>query len=206
VKRGSGYSILYAAILGLVCALALTAVDSFTAARKAANEEAEEVRNILTVLGVPFDDTALSAELLTAYEENVETEQLGDITYYVYDHPEAGRLRATRFRGAGLWGPIEGLLCLENDLRTISAISFYRQEETPGLGGEIGSKTFQDQFRGKSIVDATGAAGIRIVGDGAEAVNEVDAISGATMTGDKVEDMLNDVIGRIAGGGGRGGE
>ena len=32
------------------------------------------------------------------------------------------------------------------------------------------------------------------------ASNEVDAISGATMTGDKVEEMLNSLIGELTGG------
>ena len=55
MKRGSLYTLIYAAVLGLVCALTLTVVDGFTATRKAENAEAEEVRNILTVLGVPVD-------------------------------------------------------------------------------------------------------------------------------------------------------
>ena len=39
--------------------------------------------------------------------------------------------------------------------------------------------------------------GIRIVRDGASEANEVDAITGATMTCEKVEAMLNATIRRI---------
>ena len=84
-------------------------------------------------------------------------------------------------------------MCLKNDLRTIYGLSFYKQEETPGLGGEISADGFRDQFQGKVVATDT-EIGIRIVRDGADADNEVDAISGATMTCDKVEAMLNELI------------
>ncbi len=195
--KHSGYAVAYAAVLGLACALALTAVDGVTASRKKANAEAEEIRNILTVLGVPFEPGAGASGLIATYESTVAREDRGGLTFHVYDHPERGRLRATRFSGQGLWGAIEGFLCLEEDMRTIYALSFYRQEETPGLGGEISSEGFLEQFRGKSILGPSGDAGLRIVGDGADGINEVDAISGATMTSDRVQTMLNDVIDSI---------
>ncbi len=200
--KRSTYSILYAAALGLVCALALTAVDRATEERKAANARAEEVRNILTVLGVPFDAGASAAGLLATYGETVSEEERADVDFFVYDNPEAGRLSATRFEGPGLWGPIEGFLCLEEDMTTIYAVSFYRHEETPGLGGEISSDWFQGQFRGKSIIDGSGIPGIHIVNNGADRIVEVDAITGATMTGDKVEEMLNSLIEELASGSG----
>jgi Na+-transporting NADH:ubiquinone oxidoreductase subunit C len=198
--KRSSYSILYAAVLGLACALALTAINRATEERKAANARAEEVRNILGVLDVPFEPGASSARLLEVYRRNVSEETTGGVTFYVYDHPDEGRLYSTRFEGAGLWGPMEALLSLREDMRTIFEVSFYRHEETPGLGGEISSYWFEDQFRGKSIVDEGGEPGISIVQAGAQGVSEVDAISGATMTGDRIEKMLNDLIDRIVSG------
>jgi len=202
VKRGSLYTLVYAAVLGLVCALTLTAVDGFTATRKAANARAEEVRNILVVLGVPVDADAAPQELLRIFEDSVTEEERGTRTSYSYDHSSKGLLRAVRFAGPGLWGPVEGFLCFEEDMRTISAVTFYKHEETPGLGGEISSSAFTDQFEGLSAVDPDGNPGIRVVGDGADGINEVDAISGATMTSDKVEDMLNRVLQEMVGRGG----
>ncbi len=202
MKKGSLYAVFYAATLGIICALALTAVDGFTASRKAANARAEEVRNILTVLDVGFDSAATSSELLAVYERDVRTESRGELTFYTYEHPEVGKLSSVRFDGPGLWGPIEGLLCLREDMTTIHAVSFYRHEETPGLGGEISSDAFQDQFRGVSILGPSGVPGVGVVGDGADEPNEVDAISGATMTCDKVEEMLNRIIEEVRAGGG----
>jgi Na+-transporting NADH:ubiquinone oxidoreductase subunit C len=194
--KGNLYTLGYAAFLAIVCATALTAMDRFTADRKLANEQAEETRTMLGVLDVPFDESAPAEELLSIFEENVRTESRGGLEYYVYDHPKAGTLWAVRFAGQGLWAPVEGLLCLRSDLRTIYRISFYKQEETPGLGGDISTDWFQDQFRGKLIATDT-VTGIRVVRTEAEGPSEVDAISGATMTCDKVEAMLDNVIQQI---------
>jgi Na+-transporting NADH:ubiquinone oxidoreductase subunit C len=200
VKKGSLYTLIYAAVLGLVCALTLSAVDGFTAGRKAANARAEEVRNILGVLDISAEADASPDELLGVFDAKVTEEERGGRVFYSYDHPERGLLRAVRFAGPGLWGPVEGFLCFEEDMETISAVSFYRHEETPGLGGEISSSEFTGQFEGLSAVGPDGSPGIRVVGDGADAPNEVDAISGATMTSDKVQEMLNRVIQEVVGG------
>ena len=58
---------------------------------------------------------------------------------------------AVGVKGPGLWGGIEGILALEPDMKTIKGLTFYKQEETPGLGGEIAGSDFRDQFIGKRI-------------------------------------------------------
>jgi Na+-transporting NADH:ubiquinone oxidoreductase subunit C len=84
-------------------------------------------------------------------------------------------------------------------MRTIRGLTFYHHEETPGLGGEISADWFREQFVGKKIVDASGKGGIVIRMGGDLAGNEVDGITGATMTCDKVQEMLNNVITDIIG-------
>ncbi len=194
--KGSLYTIVYATVLGLVCALLLTGADRFTAPFRQANKKAEEVRNILSVLGVPFEPRSSSQELLETFEKNVRAESPDGLKLYVYADGEAVQAVAVAFAGQGLWGPIKGFLSLQPDMKTIRGVAFHEQEETPGLGGEIGSDWFRDQFKGKSIEDEGGKPGIRIR-RGGTGPNEVDAITGATMTCEKVETMLNEVITRI---------
>ena len=118
---------------------------------------------------------------------------------YVFANEGEVQAVAFPFAGPGLWGPIKGFLALEADLRIIRSIAFHEQEETPGLGGEIGADWFKRQFEGKSILSSDGVPGIKITrGDGASEPNEVDGITGATMTCDKVEEMLNQAIAKIA--------
>ena len=79
-------------------------------------------------------------------------------------------------------------------------VTFYEQEETPGLGGEIVTENFRSRFEGKQIVNQTGKPGIDIVPGGTEQTgqNEVVGISGATLTCDKVEEMINAIIKELA--------
>ena len=74
--------------------------------------------------------------------------------------------------------------------------------ETPGLGGEIETAWFQNNFRGKKIVDAEGrfvSIGITKgkvadrVPSGSQA-NFVDGISGATLTGRFLSEGLRDTL------------
>jgi Na+-transporting NADH:ubiquinone oxidoreductase subunit C len=195
--KGNVYTLCYAGILGAVCAFMLTAAASFTAPYKAANQEAEEVLNILGALKVPFEEGASSKELLDIFNKDVRSEMRGDMEIFVYSPKEAaGETEAVvvRFVGPGLWGQVKGFLALESDMRTIRGLTFYHHEETPGLGGEISAEWFGKQFIGKSIVDATGKGGIVIRMGGDLGNNEVDGITGATMTCDKVQEMINKVI------------
>jgi Na+-transporting NADH:ubiquinone oxidoreductase subunit C len=80
-------------------------------------------------------------------------------------------------------------------MSTIRGITFYEQEETPGLGGEIVTEGFRKGFVGKRIHDKEDNVGIVIGKPGsAQEQNEIDGISGATMTCEKVQAMLNEAI------------
>jgi len=199
--KNSLYTLCYAGLLGTVCALLLTFASSFTAPYRRANAEAEEIRNIMTALKVPLESNISSKRLVEIFNANIHEQSHGEQTIYVYSPAEAqgkSDAIAVRFSGSGLWGPIKGFLALEPDMKTIRGVTFYEQEETPGLGGEIASSWFLEQFAGKSIMDESGKGGIKISrGHEQKALNEVDAITGATMTCEKVESMLNTVIENI---------
>ncbi|MFC1633300.1 FMN-binding protein [Planctomycetota bacterium] len=201
MKGSAAYTLSYAGVLGAACALLLTGVASFTASYRSANADADRKRNILTVLEVPCPEKVSSEELVGIFESNVREEQSGELEIYRYvpGQDSGGKETvAVHFEGPGLWGPIRGFLALDTDMRTIRGITFYEQEETPGLGGEIAADWFLQAFEGKKIVDASGKPGIIIKGGGdTNAMNEVDTITGATMTCDKVEELLNNVIEKI---------
>jgi Na+-transporting NADH:ubiquinone oxidoreductase subunit C len=195
--------ILFTALLAVICALLLAGSTLLTAPYRQANEKAEEVRNFLEVLGAPLQGASDSRELLALFNREVRVKTLGPLTIYEY-FPESGsRDRpaavAVPFMGMGLWGPIKGVLALEPDLRTIKGISFYQQEETPGLGGEIASGWFRRQFENKRILSPEGKAEFRVLKPGAQAgPTAVDGITGATMTSQRVGLMLDELARSIA--------
>ena len=198
--KDSLHTLLYAIVLGTVCATLLTAAARFVEPYYKSNAEAERVRNILQVLDVPFDGDAPSRDLVAVFKREVRETKVGDLEKYLYvpsDGDGQAVATAVLFEGQGLWGPIKGFLALERDLRTVRGITFHEQEETPGLGGEIVADWFRGQFKGKKIVTAGGEVGIRIR-VGASGASEVDAITGATMTCQKVQAMINEAIKRVA--------
>jgi len=197
------HTIIFSTILAVVCALLLTGASQVLKPRREANQKAEQIRNILSVLGVPVQAETGAMELLKIFDEVVKVEEQGEVTFYKYVPDKAtGRVEtvAVPFEGPGLWGPIKGFLSLDTSMEKICGVSFYQQEETPGLGSEIAEKPFCSQFTGKSVKSAAGQPGVRIKrpSETLSGDNEVHGISGATITCDKVELMLNGTIKKVS--------
>jgi Na+-transporting NADH:ubiquinone oxidoreductase subunit C len=100
-------------------------------------------------------------------------------------------------RGSGLWDAIWGYIALDEDRNTIKGAVFDHKGETAGLGAEITQQWFMDRFVGEKIFDTSGdLVGISVSktnndpNDTDKDDHEVDAISGATITGDGVSDMI----------------
>ena len=97
-----------------------------------------------------------------------------------------------------MWGPIWGYIALDGDMNTIHGASFGHKSETPGLGAEIETKAFQQQFVGEKIFDASGDfISVKVVKGGAapQDLHGVDAISGGTITSNGVTEMLQRTLG-----------
>lgn len=102
--------------------------------------------------------------------------------------------------GAGLWDDIWGYIALESDLETIRGVVFDHAGETPGLGARITSIEVQERFKGKKIYDDLGElVAVKMVkGESGDPSiynnNEVDGMSGATITAVGVNDMLRNYL------------
>lgn len=95
--------------------------------------------------------------------------------------------------GKGLWGPIWGYVSLNEDFTTIYGAIFAHAKETPGLGAEINTKAFYDQFINKVIFDPQGKfVSIQVLRGGAppDDPSAVDAISGGTITSKALQKMM----------------
>jgi Na+-transporting NADH:ubiquinone oxidoreductase subunit C len=99
-------------------------------------------------------------------------------------------------RGAGMWSMLYGYIALESDLNTIAGMTFYEQNETPGLGDQITHGHWLEQWQGRRIYDERGSPRFRVsegaVEDGsATAGYQVDALTGATVTGNAVTSLMH---------------
>ncbi len=99
---------------------------------------------------------------------------------------------AIRLQAQGYGGAISMLVGLDADAERIIGISFVEQVETPGLGGRITEEVFRSQFRG---LDADRALElVRNVPPDPDR-NEVQAITGATITSIAIVGRINERLG-----------
>lgn len=93
--------------------------------------------------------------------------------------------------GKGLWDDIWGYIGFKSDGKTINGSVFDHKGETPGLGSKVNEDWFQDQFIGKTIEENKEFAPIKVLKPGKDLnTHQVDGISGATFTGNGVNEML----------------
>ena len=98
-------------------------------------------------------------------------------------------------RGVGLWDAIWGFVAMDSNM-TVTGVYFDHKGETPGLGAEIKQRYFMDDFAGESFLKDGQFQTIEVAKGNNDAKNEdkndgqVDALAGATITGDGLSAML----------------
>ncbi len=210
-------SLLFAAVIGVVCSLLLTAASSGLKAFQQENALVDRQRNVLKSVGALDTERRYRTEeikdLFTKSIKDIRVDANGQalaadadpsagLPLYLFTRDGQVRSYIVPVDSRGLWGRIYGYLAIENDGRTVAGFSVYQHAETPGLGGEIEKPWFQQNFVGKQIADAQGnltSVGIA-KGKVAEVIapdrqeNYVDGISGATMTGRYLSEGLKDIL------------
>ncbi len=219
-RDSNGYTFLFATIMVLVVASTLAFTASSLKGLQAENVRKEKMQNILTTIGIETDrDQAESLykqyiveELSLTHTGSVDTQRdaftiaLNNeikkpvaeqrFPLYVAD-VEGKKFYVVPLRGAGLWDAIWGYLALKEDKNTIQGAVFDHKGETAGLGAEITQKWFQERFVDEKIMEQNGQlVGINVSKTNNDPTNsdkedhEIDAISGATITGDGVTAMI----------------
>ncbi len=214
------YTFLFATIMVLVVASALAFTASSLKDLQAENVRKEKMQNILSTIGIQTDrekastlyqeyiqnEIALTSDgsvdsSVDAFDLKLNNELKKPVAEQRFPLYEAN-LDGTQYyvvplRGAGLWNAIWGYIALKADKNTIQGVVFDHTGETAGLGAEITQAWFQERFVNEKIFDNNGnLVGIQVSKTNNDPNNtdkedhEVDAISGATITGDGVTDMI----------------
>ncbi|MDT0605402.1 Na(+)-translocating NADH-quinone reductase subunit C [Croceitalea rosinachiae] len=101
--------------------------------------------------------------------------------------------------GKGLWDAIWGYLSLDENM-VVQGVYFDHKGETAGLGANIKMRFFMDDFSGESLLKGNSLSGINVVKGNGDPLNndkidnEVDAIAGATITGNGVTAMIKETL------------
>ena len=219
-RDSNAYTFIFATLMVLVVASALAFTASSLKDLQASNVRKEKMQNILATIGVETDreqaetlynqyitgELSLTSdggydEKVSAFEINLNNElkkPVNEQRFPLYEASVDGeKYYIVPLRGAGLWNAIWGYIALEEDKNTIKGAVFDHIGETAGLGAEITQEWFQNRFLGEKVFDENG----NLVGINVSKTNndpkdldkddhEVDAISGATITGDGVTNMI----------------
>ena len=225
-KNSRPFTFLFAIVMVVVVAVLLALAAIILGPYQAQNVKLEKMQNILFSIGIKAE--AREAEkLFSQYIKeqivlnNKGKKVSGDINAFdidlkkELDKARAGEADKQLFplfviskeennyyvipvRGKGLWGPIWGYVAMEADMNTIHGASFGHKGETPGLGAEINTEAFQQQFVGKKILDNSGNfVSVKVIKGGAAPQDShgVDAVSGGTITSNGVTEMLHRTLG-----------
>tara|TARA_R100001369_G_scaffold21881_3_gene39758 strand:- start:62285 stop:63028 length:744 start_codon:yes stop_codon:yes gene_type:complete len=163
--------------------------------------EAEELYNKYITETIALKEDGSVAEGTDAFAVDLARELKKPVNEQVYPlyiaDIEGKKYYIIPLRGKGLWDAIWGYVSLKNDVNTIKGAVFDHKGETPGLGAEITQVWFRERFADEKIFDGNGnLIGVSVVkgnvGPSNKEDNKVDAISGATITGDGVSDMISE--------------
>ena len=217
-REGNSYTIIYATVMVVVVAAALSFASLSLKPRQTKNVEVAKKTDILR--SVKIASTATDAEsiydkyisvtyIINSKGEKVDGDAFNvdlkkEVALPVVDRKlpvyecrlDDGSLKyILPVRGKGLWGPIWGYVALNDDKKTIYGATFDHKGETPGLGAEISKDFFTVKFENKKILDE-GTVYFEVAKGGVTKKPDfaVDAISGGTITSKGLEAMMNDCL------------
>ncbi len=179
-------------VITLVAGLALGIVQDITAgpiaqqqekakqeAYQAVFEDADSFEEFLP------DETKQAVDLVTYLDENGYDAQTVDEIMTAKDASgETLGYAFTITSSEGYGGDIQFAMGVQND-GTLNGISILSIEETAGLGMKADTDEFKDQFKDKQVEKFT------YTKNGAAADDEIDAISGATITTNAMTNGIN---------------
>ena len=214
------YTFVYMTVVVIIVAVLLAVVSQALAPKQQANILLDKQKQILGALKVDFSQADPAEVYYTLVQDTLKygsaSEHSEPVEVYVANLNGAVKY-ILPLSGKGLWGGIGGYLALDEDKNTIYGVNFNHESETPGLGAKIvelpfrfnhesetpglGAKIvempFREQFEGKHIRNAANevvSVAVLKAGKHAEGQEQVDAISGATITSSGVSTMLHEEL------------
>ncbi len=222
MRQSNTYIILYAAAITVVCGGLLAFAATSLKDRQDANIAMEQKINILSsVITLKEDDNIdeIYSKKVKGFvidhegivKEGMAPQQVVVAVEYK-KAPKDRLLPVYEFRndsnkveyavmplyGYGLWNNIWGFVAVQSDFNTVQGVKLQHAGETPGLGARIDTEEITERFKGKRIFENGALASIVMQkGEGydySDSPHKVDGMSGATLTGKGVNNMLKDYL------------
>ena len=191
MRKKKWFPVLYMFMVTAFFSSIVIGVSQFTKERVAANKKRSFEQAILASLPGMYDTKTNDLELHKKFQQRIG--QPNEFTAGACILKEDGQLvaYALPIAGQGFWAPIKGVIGIAADKKTITGVVFYEQKETPGLGAQITTSQFRNQFKGKVI--STGQKPLNFKRPGETlGQSDVHAVTGATQTSARLEKIIND--------------
>lgn len=218
-KQGNTYTIIYIAVMVCIVGAALAWVSLALKPKQDENIRIDKMQQMLNSVNIASDKTntieLYDSHITDSYVINDKGEKIEGVAFDVNVANEIKKPAAERqlpvfecdingekkfilpVYGAGLWGPIWGYISVNADGTTVYGAYFSHQGETPGLGAEIATPHFSEQFKEKQLFKDGEFKSIAVQKKGQKPLNGedyVDAISGGTITSKGVQSMLQSCL------------
>ena len=195
--NSNSYTITYSVIIVVIVAFLLAFVSQALKPMQDVNVELDTQKQILNSLNLRNLDNATAS---AKYKEVVKEEKEEDGMKYYECEIDGQKKTVYTVKGMGLWGGINGYIAVDADNNTIYGVYFNHDGETAGLGAEIKDNVkWQQLFHGKKIhKDGVEGIALGVKKDApVDDENNVDAVTGATLTSDGVDKMLKDGLSKF---------
>ena len=181
--------------LSLVCSILVASAAVVLKPTQTRNAEEYRQRIILEVAGLMEPGADISDLFAGIEARQVEIASGESLEVYVEKDGDEVRQLILPIEGPGLWSTMRGYLAVAADGNTIRGIRFYEHGETPGLGDQIDKDDWRAQWVGKEVFDSSGQPQLEVVKgfvpvDSPSRQHQVDGLSGATLTGNGVTDLV----------------
>ena len=213
------YTIIYASVMVVIVAFLLAFVSESLKPTQKKNEDIDKMKQILSALHIDaskVDDVQAEYAKYVKADEiiNSDAQVMSETGGFAIDMKfELAKPLAERelplyicevngetkyiipVFGNGLWNILWGYVALNSDKNTVYGVYFDHAGETPGLGAEISTPTFQTQFDNKIVME-DGSVVLSVVKNGqVQHPNyQVDGITGGTITSNGVDKMIKNSI------------
>ncbi len=216
--NSNSYTLIYASVMVVIVAFLLAFISSSLKNKQEENIRLDKMKQILAAINVDtkgqdvqalYNEYIKDAEILNPAGEVIQSTGGFEINMPVEMAKPAAERQLPLFicevngqtkyviplSGAGLWGPIWGYVGLDDNKDTVYGVYFSHASETPGLGAEITTAKFKDEFLGKQVMkNGEVALAVEKFGKVTDPTCQVDGISGGTITSLGVSTMIKECM------------
>jgi len=184
------YAVVYMFVMTALFSSVLIGFSRSTRKRVEANQQLNLEKAVLSVLPIEIPSGLSNLQIHEVYVNQVTPPSSSTAGAYTFQKDGKIIAYAVPFAGKGFWAEIRGVMGISADLESILGVIFYEQSETPGLGAQITTPEFRDQFVGKKISPTDPAIKILPISESL-GESQVHAITGATQTSTRLETLMN---------------